>query len=207
MNSQLLCTFYSFHLPSIGDIKSACECVKNSLEISPEEIKQIDQQTVEQSLSDKWYAVRRHRLTASVFHSVICRREKTDPKALLKSLLCNKIKSTAAMQFGIHQEDNSSERFTTVMRNKFKGSEVIIKKRGFVIDSTKNYLGASVDRVTTISREEIIVEFKNPLSTWEFDLITTARKLPCLKIDENDKNLFKSKTLVLYSDSGSNGYF
>ena len=63
--------------PSISDIKLACEWVKNSLEVSPEEIKQIDQQTVKQSLSDKRYAVRRHRLTASVFHSAICRREKT----------------------------------------------------------------------------------------------------------------------------------
>jgi hypothetical protein len=171
--------------PSISDIQSACECVKNSLEVSTEEIKQIDQQTVDQSLSDKWHAVRRHRLTDPVFHSVICRREKTDPKALLKSLLYNKIKSTAAMQFGIHEEDNSSERFTTAMRD--KGSDATMKKRGFVIDSTKNYLGASVDRVATISREEFIVEFKNSISTWEFDLITTARKLPGLKIDENDK--------------------
>ena len=116
--------------PSISDIQSACECVQNSLVVSPEEIKQIDQQTVDQSLSDKWHAVRRHRLTDTVFHSVICRREKTDPKALLKSLLYNKIKSTAAMQFGIHEEDNSSERFTTAMRD--KGSDATMKKRGFV---------------------------------------------------------------------------
>jgi hypothetical protein len=70
---------------SMRDIQSACECVKNSLEVSTEEIKQIDQQTVDQSLSDKWHAVRRHRLTDPVFHSVICRREKPDPKALLKT--------------------------------------------------------------------------------------------------------------------------
>lgn len=63
------------------------------------------------------------------------------------------------------------------MSDKFKGSDVIMKKRGFVIDSTKTYLGASVDRIATISREEFIVELKNPLSTWEFDLISTARKL------------------------------
>lgn len=98
-------------------------------------------------------------MTASVFHSVICRREKTDPKALLKSLLYNKIKSTAAMQFGINEEDNSSKRFMTGMSDKFIGSDVIMKKRGFVIDSTKTYLGASVDRIATISREEFIFEF------------------------------------------------
>ena len=121
--------------PGISNIQSACECVNNSLEVSPEEIKLIDQQTVDQSLSDKWHAVRRHRLTDSVFHSVICRREKTDPEAPLKSLLHNKIKSTAAMQFGIHEEDNSSERFTTAMRD--KGSEATMTKRGFVIDSAK----------------------------------------------------------------------
>jgi hypothetical protein len=39
--------------PGISNIQSACECVNNSLEVSPEEIKLIDQQTVDQSLSDK----------------------------------------------------------------------------------------------------------------------------------------------------------
>jgi hypothetical protein len=56
--------------PSISDIKLACEWVTNSLDVSPEEIKQIDQQTVKQSLSDKWYAVRRHRLTAVFIYGV-----------------------------------------------------------------------------------------------------------------------------------------
>lgn len=145
----------------------------------------LERDSKEQSKSSVWHKARLHRITASNFHRVAFRREKTEPSKLLASLLYNKCKQTAAMQFGLENEETAAQRFIEDIKSR-NFSDIKLEKRGFVVDKDKPYLGASVDRIAVLDGHEYIVELKNPSSTWDLNIQLAAVQLPCLKVDENN---------------------
>ncbi len=61
--------------PSTSALKSTVVAFKESLKLSPEQIRQIDRDTKDQRHSALWFSVRRYRLTASLFGGVLRRQE------------------------------------------------------------------------------------------------------------------------------------
>lgn len=165
--------------PSITEIKEACLEFKSSLVLTDQEIGELEIKTRTQSDSKDWIEARKHRLTASNFHRVSNRKPSTDPKNLLCSLLYSKTKQTAAMAFGLRQEDKAATRYS-----ERKG--VKLETRGLIVHKDKPFLGASIDRIVCSENEKKIVEIKNPQSTWKMTIDQACDKLACLVRDENN---------------------
>ena len=56
-----------FDLPSNSDLIERVKKFKSTLTVTPERIRQIEKETIDQDQSSLWYAVRRYRLAASTF--------------------------------------------------------------------------------------------------------------------------------------------
>ncbi|XP_033730700.1 uncharacterized protein LOC117320144 [Pecten maximus] len=178
--------FINVHPPSLKDIKDACEDFKKKLHVSDEDIKEIDSKTMSQSKSALWHQVRSVRITASNFHSVVKRRSTTNPTCLLKKLLGygSSVKK-AAMKFGLDAEGQAIERYLADLQNK-TGNRCLAKEVGFRIHKEHPFLGASADRILEDPvRGMVVIELKNPLSTWDKTIHEACKVLPCLKFDEN----------------------
>lgn len=179
--------FLDFDLPaSIFDIKSACMFFKDSLNLDPNGIAELEMRTRGQSSSQEWHNARKYRLTASDFHKVFVRRSTTEPSKLLKYFLYNKIKPTNAMLFGLRQEKHAIEKFKSKLEAEGV-CEVIVEQKGLTVDSHYTFLGASVDGIALINGEKFVLELKNPASTWDMDISSAAKKLTCLKVNENNE--------------------
>lgn len=179
--------FNDFTLPpSIKEIREAGLYFKSTLTLDQNGINELEFSTRSQSNSSAWHSARRFRITASTFHKIGFRRKKTDPTCLLKTLLYNVRKPTKDMLFGLQQEEPSITRFVQELEKRGKMG-LNVQKRGLILHSEKCYLGASVDGVVQMDGETYVLELKNPPSTWKMNLLDAAKKLACLKIDENNK--------------------
>lgn len=114
------------------------------------------------------------------------RRSTTEPSKLLKYFLYNKIKPTNAMLFGLRQEKHAIEKFKSKLEAEGV-CEVIVEQKGLTVDSHYTFLGASVDGIALINGEKFVLELKNPASTWDMDISSAAKKLTCLKVNENNE--------------------
>ncbi|XP_062579475.1 uncharacterized protein LOC134241447, partial [Saccostrea cucullata] len=181
--------FTDFELPpSILDLKNACMYFKDSLHLDGNEVVELESRTRGQSSSQEWHSARKYRLTASDFHKVFVRRSTTDPSKLLRYFLYNKMKPTNAMLFGLQQEKKAIEKFKSkLVEQGIHVHDVIVEQKGLVVDSHCTFLGASVDGIALINGEQFVLELKNPASTWDMDIPSAAKKLPCLKMNENNE--------------------
>lgn len=164
--------FLDFDLPaSILDIKSACMYLKDSLNLDPNGIAELEMRTRGQSSSQEWHNARKNKITASDFHKVFVRRSTTEPSKLLKYFLYNKIKPTNAMLFGLRQEKHAIDKFKSKLEAEGV-CEVIVEQKGLTVDSHYTFLGASVDNIALINGEKFVLELKNLLQhgTWTFHL-------------------------------------
>lgn len=174
------------HPPSLFDIKNACDRFKETLQVSDEDIIDIESKTLSQSKSALWHLVRSTRITASNFHAVIRRRSSTNPTCLLKKLLGygSSVKK-AAMKFGLDAESQATERYLMDLENR-TCNRCCAKEVGFRIHKEYPFLGASADRIVEDPvRGMVLIELKNPLSTWDKTIHEACQILPCLKFDEN----------------------
>ncbi|VDH98588.1 Hypothetical predicted protein [Mytilus galloprovincialis] len=179
--------FNDFTLPpSIKEIREAGLYFKSTLKLDQNGINELEFSTRSQSNSSAWHSARRFRITASTFHKIGFRRKKLDPTCLLKTLLYNVRKPTKDMLFGLQQDEPSITRFVQELEKRGKMG-LNVQKRGLILHPEKCYLGASVDGVVQMDGETYVLELKNPPSTWKMNLLDAAKKLACLKIDENNK--------------------
>ncbi|XP_041368074.1 uncharacterized protein LOC121382615 [Gigantopelta aegis] len=181
------------HPPSLFQIETACETFLKTMELSDDEISDIETKTKEQSMCTLWHSVREKRITASNFHAVTNRRSTTDPTNLLKRLLkYTHGTSTKAMEFGLTKEDDAARRYKLHMEKTYP--HVVVSKVGFKVCKDFHFLGASADRLSESSRGQVLVEVKNPHSTWDTPTIMEAAKtLPCLVTDENNQVVLNKK--------------
>lgn len=119
---------------------------------------QLEQKTVDQSLSDQWYEERKKRITASHFGSVINRRKSIYPKSIIKSILSNKTPfKSEACQWG-HDKEKVA---ISMYEQKFN---VNVESCGLIINPKWPWLGASADGVVDINGDLRAVEVKSPFS-------------------------------------------
>ncbi|KAJ8315882.1 hypothetical protein KUTeg_006558 [Tegillarca granosa] len=162
-------SYITVNPPSMEDIKLASDGFINSLNVTDEEISNIETLTRDQSKSKVWHKERAVRITASIFHQVCSRRESTDPSRLISQILGYRNVSTRAMKFGLKWRNRHSQDMP--------------------------FLGASPDGIVKdLNGYPVkLVEFKNPSSTWRMSLKEAAMKLSCLRLDENDKIILNVK--------------
>ncbi|KAJ8300731.1 hypothetical protein KUTeg_022250 [Tegillarca granosa] len=103
-------SYITVHPPSMEDIKLASDGFINSLNVTDEEISNIETLTRDQSKSRVWHKERAVRITASIFHQVCSRRESTDPSRLISQILGYRNVSTRAMKFGLKMEKQAQSR-------------------------------------------------------------------------------------------------
>lgn len=65
--------------------------------------------------------------------------------------------------------------------------EVIVEQKRLTVDSHYTFLGASVDGIALINSENFVLELKNPASIWNMDISSAAKKVTCLKVNENNE--------------------
>ena len=133
----------------------------SSLTITPEEIQETERLTKGQSRNELWFQKRKTVLTASNFGKVA--KTKVEPSNKLKAILYSNF-TTEAVQYGIESEQKAVDLFTREMSK--DGITVAVEEPGLSLSKDKPYLGASLDRIVTITDtdEKWGMEIKSPFS-------------------------------------------
>lgn len=124
------------------------------INVTLEDIENIERNTRMQSQNENWYQYRKNRLTASNFHT-ICHLRVENMPSFAKILLSKRSVSTRAT---IHGKINEK----VALKQYYEKYALKVKECGLFINKEKPYLGASPDGLLG---NETIVEVKCPYST------------------------------------------
>ena len=172
---------------SVGKSNSYSDTVKklkHSASITHSEILQIENNTRDQSSSDKWFEERHKRLTSSNFGAVVKRRKTIFPTTLLSKIRnqSKQAKCPEPCQWGKDKEEKAIVAYSKFKTNKGQGVKVC-SKCGFIVNIEFPWLGASPDFLVEDHTEQKpfgIGEVKCPFS----------KKDICIKDACKDKNFF-----------------
>lgn len=171
-------------------LKEKCSQISKELQVTPEQCKELEQVTRNQSICPLWFEHRKGRITASKAHSVLKRRESTPPENLLKSLMGYKaydLSKIKQVRWGIDNEDKARLKYIEVKKITHENFECRLS--GFVIDPDKPYLGASADGIATCKCcSPRVVEIKCPFKHKEVLIMEAAKSDPDFCLD-NKGNL------------------
>jgi len=117
---------------------------KASLNLTAEDICEIEKNTMDQDQSPLWYSVRRYRLTASTFGRIFHMRPNTPPDAFVRQLLDKQKLSTKAVKWGKSQEHLALQQYVDLQLTSGHNGLVAVKA-GFVICEQFPFLGATPD--------------------------------------------------------------
>ena len=133
----------------------------SSLTITVEEIQETERLTRGQAKNNLWFEKRKTALTASNFGNAA--KTKVEPSNKLKAILYSNF-TTEAVQYGIESEQKAVDLFIREMRK--DGIAVSVEEPGLSLSRDKPYLGASLDRVVTMTDtgKKWGMEIKSPFS-------------------------------------------
>lgn len=134
----------SHSVPDAASLKETTEAFKQSIQVSDARACEIERCTHGQRMSSLWFDVRWYRITASMFGAVLSRRPHTPPDSLVLRLIQLKQFSTAAMKYGIDNEEVAVKEYVAYQHN-HGHPELVVSTCGFLIDTTYSCLGASPD--------------------------------------------------------------
>lgn len=134
----------SHNLPNTVQLKETIAEFKKTLCVTLMEARDIERNTREQRLSPLWFAVRRHRITASMFGSVLSRKADTPPDSLVLRIIQPKHFSTPATTYGIEKEDVAIKEYISYQRS-HGHTDLMVSSSGVIINPDYYYLGASPD--------------------------------------------------------------
>jgi hypothetical protein len=162
-------------LPCKEELQTAVEEFKKSLHVSALKLRQIEQNTRDQSQSALWFSVRRYRITASYFGAVRRRLPTTPPQSLVLQILEGKQFLTPATEWGKKHEQLALKQYEEYQHR--SGHEGLYTCRsGFVISEDYPYLGVSPDAVVydpTSTEQFGLAEVKCPYS-YRLDTLSQA---------------------------------
>ena len=178
----------SYSLPSKDEIVEKVRAFKQCLEVTLDQIREIDRTTTEQSSLPTWFSARRYRLTASVFGRILKRKPTTPPDALVKELLNSKVFTNRAIEWGKINEPVAIKKYHE-KQGTSGDSGIILAKAGFVISKQFPFLGASPDGYVydpSSLNQYGLVEVKCPYK-FRFHTIESAAAYPefCLTQTKN----------------------
>lgn len=108
----------------------------------------LEKKTRDQAISKLWYEHRRGRITASKFHEVCNRRLSTSPDRLIKSIMGyieQDLSNVKAVAWGVDNEERARNEYKKCMSSHHTNFQ--LRLSGFLIDSSKPFLGASADGI------------------------------------------------------------
>lgn len=130
--------------PSLLQLKKTISAFKETLEVTAEKAREIERRTREQLKSPLWYEVRRYRITASMFGSVLSRKPETPPRSLVLRIIQAKTFSTPATAYGIEMEECAIKEYVSYQHD-HGHQHLMVTPSGVVINPIYPFLGASPD--------------------------------------------------------------
>ncbi|KAJ8914142.1 hypothetical protein NQ315_016220 [Exocentrus adspersus] len=113
--------------------------ILNKLQLTSEEIRQVEEETRGQWSNSRYEVERKDRLTASVFGEVIKRRSSTSCHNLVKKILYTLNIHSEAMEYGRAKESVARQKFCNLR------PQAQVTESGLFIDKEYGYLAASPD--------------------------------------------------------------
>lgn len=170
--------------------------VTEHLSVDKETIIQIENETLTQAASNRWYEERKKRITASNFGSVINRRPTIYPKSLLQNLLQSKKFKSTACDWGKENEKHAIKCYEDITSN-------TVTKCGFIVNPKFPWLGASPDGLISLNNECYkILEVKCPFTKRDVSIKESCLdKSFCLKM-ENSTPKLKDSHIYYYQCQG-----
>ena len=153
-------------LPTKNELQERVKELKKSLQVTPQQVRDIEQSTRDQSKNSLWFSVRQYRLTASNFGTVYHRLPTTPPQSLVLQIIKGSNFSSAATDWGKKQEPVAFRQYVDVQQQ--SGHHGLYAcQSGFMIDELYPFLGASPDGVVHDPSSDNpfgLVEIKCPYS-------------------------------------------
>ena len=132
------------NVPDAPQLKETIAAFRKSLERTCDQAREIERSTRDQRNCPLWFNVRRHRITASFFGSVVSRKTTTPPDSLVMRIIQPKLFSTPATTYGIEKEGCARKEYMTYQNNNGH-PEIVVTASGVIINPLWSFLGASPD--------------------------------------------------------------
>ena len=133
-------------VPSASNIKETVVAFKQSLQMSPLQLRNVKQSTREQRESSLWFSARRYRITAYHFGEILHRRKDTPPNTLVLSILKPRKISTPATTWGNRARSNGhSSIYRSPAQHSCGRTDLTVGPRGFFVSEHHPFLGATPD--------------------------------------------------------------
>ena len=132
-------------LPSQRDMRGRVELFKQSLIMTPQKMREIEQSTREQNISLLWFSVQSYRITASFFDQIYHLRPDTSPNLLVLQIPGKKTFTSQGTYWGIQNESKTLEKYQQLKKD--SGEEITCTRSGFVVCEDYPFLGCSPDAV------------------------------------------------------------
>lgn len=171
-NNEVPITIYPpFPLSTVCPLYSVTQCPPehqsflDSLQLSEREATEVAKETLRQRNSDRWWAERRKRVTASRFGEVVHRRSVSN--AFLRGLVGNQTwpgisnNMPDPLKHGIEHESTALEQYCNYLKH--SGHPIKTFTSGFVVNPAFPFLGCSPDGKVIDETEDIpfgIIEIK-----------------------------------------------
>ena len=131
-------------LPSTPAVKETVEAFKESLWMSPSQLRHIELSTGTQRNSPEWYSIRKYRITASRFGEILHRHLDTPPDRLVLSILQLRKFSSLATTWGIENETKAIQAYMDHKRS-CGVDTFVVAPCGFFVCESHPFLGATPD--------------------------------------------------------------
>lgn len=151
-------------------------------QISIERCIEIEQNTRGQNENPQWQKERQGRITASLFHQLIKRKQFTTK--FISSIINKKPFTSQATSYGIANEKTAIQRY-------IEKSGHHVHECGLIINPSFPFLGASPDSKLCIDGETVIMEVKCPFSARHMGILEACSSLAgfCLGVVDDKPTL------------------
>ena len=130
-----------------SDLSEGQKQLLSSLEVSLDEVNNVERMTVNQRSCKEWFQYREKRLTASNIHRIFIRKRQFDNLVKQPAETSSKKLSDMArrkLKHGVQYKGTAREKYHDILKYKFQ-RHVKVKESGFVINPSLFWLGASPD--------------------------------------------------------------
>ena len=173
---------------TLHDLKMSFYTTK--VQVTEEEAKDIEKDTVTQGQSELWTKERKKRLTASVVGGILKMKAKTKKSKKVENILYSKFKGNKATMYGIEMEAEARNDYIRYQHS--NGHPGLSTEHvGLVISLENPWMAASPDdRVhdPSVNSHYGLAEYKNPYSVKNMTLSQACQssKTFCLQVNENN---------------------
>ena len=133
------------YVPSASNIKETVFAFKQSLQMSPSQLRNIEQSAREQRESSLWFTAHSYRITAYHFGEILHRRKDTPPDRLVLSILKPRKFSTPATTWGTEHEAMAIQACIDHQQYSCGRTDLTVGPCGFFVSEQHPFFGATPD--------------------------------------------------------------